>query len=278
MKLFIFYQSDSWLHRLNPLTKLAFAGLLMLMVTVIVDPITPFLAATLTLLAILALGRIRWRDLIGALAPFGVIAFGLFWTTTLFYAPGPTGHLRTVASLGPVMISDEAIAYGLAITFRILAVFVASLLFVLTTDPTDFVQSLIQVLRLNYRFGYGALAAYRFVPLFDSELSTIRAAHRIRGVGSGGGPLGWYREIVTMMVPLLAGGIRRAERVALAMDARGFGAAVGRTYYRQATLGRQDVVFGVGASLIIASSLLGLHQLGWLAQLVPPFLAAPRGG
>jgi energy-coupling factor transport system permease protein len=109
------------------------------------------------------------------------------------------------------------------------------------------------------------------VPLFDGQLASIRAAHRIRGVASGGGLVAQYRRFVGHMVPLLAGAIRHAERVALAMDARGFGAIGERTYYRRSVFGWRDAVFAGAAGVVLVALLLSLYAVGWLGQTIPPF-------
>ena len=59
------------------------------------------------------------------------------------------------------------------------------MLFVLTTDPVDFVLALIHQARLPYRIGYAAFVAYRFVPLVQAELDNIRAAHQILVLEAG---------------------------------------------------------------------------------------------
>jgi energy-coupling factor transport system permease protein len=273
LNLFQLYEGDSFLHGLNPLTKLGLAVVVMLVLTLVIDPITPLVVASETVLATWLLGRLRPTTYLRWLAPFVLVAIGVFWTTAAFYLPGPGAAPRVLTTIGPFGFSDQGVAYGLTIAFRILGVFAASLLFVLTTDPSDLVQALIQQWRVSYRFGYGALAAYRFVPLFESELATIRAAHRIRGVGGGGGPAARYHRFVGYLVPLLAGGVRKAERVALAMDARGFGAYPTRTFYRRSRFGRHDLAFAVGAGVVLAATLLGLARLGWLGQLIPPFVS-----
>jgi energy-coupling factor transport system permease protein len=265
----LFYETDSFLHRVNPLTKLLFVITVMVLLTVIVDPITPLAVTLLGLLALVLLGRIPLLQTIKTLRPFAIVAFGLFWTTALFYAsPG-----RTFAQWGPATLTVEGTAYGVAIMLRILAIFVVSLLFTLTTDPTAFLQALVQQAHISPRFGYGIIAAYRFVPLFDGELASIRAAHRIRGVPTSGGLVAQYRRLVSHMVPLLAGGIRHAERVALAMDARGFGAVAQRSYFRRSVFSWRDWVFAAGAGLVLVLLLSGLHAAGWLGETIPPFFA-----
>jgi energy-coupling factor transport system permease protein len=268
MRFQLFYETDSFLHRVNPLTKMVFTVLVMVILTLIVDPVTPIAVAVLGVAAIWLFGGVPLRQILRTLRPFVFVSFGLFWTTALFYAtPSPP-----IAQWGPLTLTEDGLAYGAAIMFRILAIFVVSLLFTLTTDPTRFLQALVQQARLSPRFGYGIIAAYRFVPLFDGELASIQAAHRIRGVASRGGVMAQYRRLVGHMVPLLAGGIRHAERVALAMDARGFGAVETRTYYRRSVFGWRDVAFAVGAGLILALLLAGFHFAGWLGEPIPPFL------
>lgn len=272
MKLFLYIEGASFLHRLNPLTKLVFVGSVMIALTLIVDPITPLIVAFLVLLTMIVLGRIPPGALLRTLRLFLVAAFGLFWTTAFFYAPAAGTAVHSLLRLGPAVLTDQGAAYGASITFRILAIFAASLLFTFTTDPTALLQALIQQWHLNHRFGYGVLAAYRFVPLFESQLAGIRAAHRVRGVPEGGGLTTRYRRLTGYLVPLLAGGVRQAERVAVAMDARGFGAYPTRTFYRRSAFQFGDLAFAGGAILVLAVTLLGLHALGWLGQMLPPFL------
>jgi energy-coupling factor transport system permease protein len=273
VRAFLEDERDSFLHRLNPLTKLAFAVVVILALTVVVDPVTPLVVTILLLLAVGLLGGARPGRLLRLYAPLWLLSIGLLWTTTVFYVADPGSHPRAIWVAGPLVVTDQGVAYALAIFFRIQGFLAASLLYVLTTDPTDFVQALIQKARLSYRFGYGAHAAYRFVPMFEGELATIRAAHRVRGVPEGGGPIARGRQYVGYLVPLLAGGIRKAERVALAMDARGFGAYPDRTFYRQSRFGLADLAFGVGAIAVLGGALVALDALGTLGQLVPPFVA-----
>ena len=93
----------------------------------------------------------------------------------------------------------------------------------LTTEPTRLVDALVQQARVPERFGYGALAAYQAIPRFAEDLTTLRQARRLRGLRGS-----WHPRI---LVGLLVLAIRHGDRVALAMDARGFGSGP-RTHYR----------------------------------------------
>ena len=111
-----------------------------------------------------------------------------------------------------------------------------------TTGP-DLVRATVQQLRVPYRIGYTALAAFRFVPRFGHELDVIRQAHRVRGAHGGRGPFAAVARWFGYLVPLMAGAIRHAERVALAMDARAFGAHPDRTERHIVPLRVRDTVF-----------------------------------
>jgi energy-coupling factor transport system permease protein len=205
------------------------------------EPITPALVVLLAMLSTRVLGRVPWSMLFRTLA-FGLLAsFGVFWTYTLFY--GGTGN--------PWL-------YGATMAARLLAILSASAMFVLTTDPSQFVRALIHQARVSPRIAYSVFAAYRFVPLLQVEFETIRAAHQMRGGVGGGGPFGRIREVVGYAIPLLASAVRKGERVALAMESRGFGAlpAQTRTYFRVTSVGRADFWFSAVCLLALGGLIL----------------------
>jgi energy-coupling factor transport system permease protein len=146
---------------------------------------------------------------------------------------------------------------GLATGLRLVAIVALALLAGLTTTGPDLARSLVQQLRVPYRVGYTAIAAFRFVPRFRHELDIIRQAHRVRGAHGRRGPFAAIARGVGYVVPLLAGAIRHAERVALAMDARAFGAFPDRTERHTVPLRARDVVF-VALFLAVSAALFWL--------------------
>ena len=180
MRIFLYRRGESFLHRLNPLSKLAINLLYVVLLSMIVDPVAPGLFAIVALIAIRALGGVSLK-LSVTFRPLLVVSFGTFWSTSLFFDASALDESHVAIRVGPELFTNEALGYGLTITLRLIAIFMSSMMFVLTTDPTEFIQSLIQQLRVSFRFGYGILAAYRFVPMLQSELANIRAAHKVRG-------------------------------------------------------------------------------------------------
>jgi len=260
MRQFVWHEADSYLHRLNPLTKLVLAMPVAALVSLIDEPVTPLVIAAVAAATTWRLGNVPLAGVLRPLAFALLLGFGMFWTGVLYYA-GPGSDGPSIVP-GPLHISEASLIYGLTMLSRTLAIFATSSLFVLTTNPVDFVIALIHQARLPVRVGYAVFAAYRFVPLVQEELDNIRAAHQVRGASTGRSVLARLRQILGYAIPLLAISVRRAERVALAMDSRGFGARPDRTYFRTTTVTRSDVVFAVGAVIALATIVALPRTLG----------------
>jgi energy-coupling factor transport system permease protein len=257
MRAFVWHEADSFLHRLNPLTKLALSIPVAILVSLIFEPFTPLAIAAVATLATWRLGNVPLATLVRSLVFALILGFGMFWTSVVYYAG--QGADEPSVMLGPVHLSEASLLYGLTTVTRLLAILATSSLFVFTTDPVDFVVALIHQGRLPVRVGYAVFAAYRFMPLIHEELDNIRAAHQVRGAAPGRGIVARVRQTLGYAIPLLAISVRRAERVALAMDSRGFGARVDRTYFRSTKLSRADLAFAVAAAVALALILAAPH-------------------
>ena len=247
MRLFLYQEHDSFLHRLNPLTKFAVNLPMWIVLSLVTDPVTPVVFVVIVTLALWWLGGISPLLQARLLWPFWALAFSMLISFAFFQEPTRPGY-EVLWQLGPLRITDEGLLVGLSTSLRILALFSLSLLFVMTTDPVAFIQSLVQKTGISYRFGYGVLAAYRFVPMLATEVDQIRAAHHVRGFSPGWGPAGVWERTRAYAIPLLASAIRRADRVALAMDSRAFGAVPERTYFREQRFTWADLVFAIGST------------------------------
>ncbi len=264
----LYLEGDSPLHRLNPAVKLGAFSVLMIAPALFLSPAAPAAFIGLSLLLGWGLGGISPAMMLRRLAPFLLLATGLVIFNTLLYG-GPRATL--LLRLGPVGIWAEALAVGASIGLRLLCFASFSALFVWTTDPTLLVASLMHQLRLPYRLAYAMFAAYRFLPLLRRELDNIRAAHRVRGAFVAGGPASWLERSRRYGIPLLANAIRQTERMAVAMDARGFSASMHRTSYFRPHVRAGDILFLGVACLATAAILFGLAQWGLLGG----FLAGP---
>lgn len=131
-----------------------------------------------------------------------------------------------LATLGPLTITSEGLRFGMTFALRITLIASASLFFVWTTDPKKVVMAAVYM-RVPYRIAYSLFVALRFVPVIENEAMVIREAQTIRGVEQVKGKIEAAKRYV---IPLLASSLQKSQRIAIAMEARGFGFAPTRTY------------------------------------------------
>ncbi len=164
--------------------------------------------------------------------------------------------------LGPVKITGPALWAAGTLWLRLLSFALLSLVFIKTTEPQHLILSLVHQLRLSYRVAYGTMVGYRMLPLFQADYQTIRAAQRVRGVREGRGLLHAWSRTRRYAIPLLTGAVRKAGRVAVAMDARAFGALPDRTYRERMMVRRSDWVFLAVVVAMVAAVVVGLWFAG----------------
>jgi energy-coupling factor transport system permease protein len=239
-------QLDSILGRTSPVLKLAIAVVWFVGLATTIRAAPPLVLALVAVGSGLTIGRIPAADMVRAVAPIWLAALGLAFFNTVFAAANGDPAAVTVGQLGPFRITQEALAAGLGLGLRLIAVGAVGAVFVLTTDSTRLADSLVQQAGLSPRFAYGALAAYQAVPRFGEDLTTLRQARRLRGLRGG-----WHPRL---LVGLLVLAIRHGDRVALAMDARAFDSGP-RSRYREVRWGPPDLAVGAGALIVLALDL-----------------------
>ncbi len=250
-----------FLYALNPLAKVAGFAPAMLLLVFVRDLATPaaflLLAYALILLGPRLTGRLLALLLLAV--PAGMLLIGVsfsVWVDTSLVADS-----TPLVRIGDWTLYSGALLLGFATALRLGAIVSLALVGGLTTSGPDLVRAAVQQLRVPYRIGYTALAAFRFVPRFGHELAVIRAAHRVRGYHGGRGPFARIARGWGYIVPLLAGAIRHAERVALAMDSRAFGAHPTRTERHLVPFRTRDTVFT--ATMLLVSAALFVAFFPW---------------
>jgi energy-coupling factor transport system permease protein len=234
--------------RAHPVAKLAISTVVSLALLLTVDGVTAATALALELLALpwcglgpRALARRGWVVAAGAV-PAGLV-------TTVYGVDAG----RVLAGIGPITITEGSFASGLSITLRVLALGLPGVVLLATTDPTDLADGLAQVLRLPAAFVLSALAAMRLFGVLAQEWQALALARRARGLGDDG-PVGRLRTLFGQVFALLVLALRRATVLATAMEARGFGAGVERTWARPSRLARADVLLIMGGVLLAAAA------------------------
>ena len=255
MRLFVPIEPDpaAPLARANPVAKLLAAAVLLVVLFVSLDGVT----AAIVLAALLALVPFTGVP-VGLLlrrAWLIVVAAATVVVVNVLFAAEQLGP--TAVAIGPIRIGAETLLNAIGLGVRLLAIALAGLLAVVTSEPVDIADSLVQQARLSPRFAIGVMAALRLLPLLASEWQTIGLARRARGVDAGRSPLAAVRLFAGRLLTLLVGAIRRASRLALAMEARGFGALSCRSVARPQRMRPSDWGWVVGA-LVVAAVAIGI--------------------
>jgi energy-coupling factor transport system permease protein len=224
------------LARANPVAKLAAATILMIGLFVASDALTPAIVLAGEAAAIPITG-LRWRDLLARGWP-------------LLLAAAAVGVLNTL--FAPERPAAESLGAGVGLGLRLLGIALAGLLALATTDPTDLCDALQQQLHLSPRFAVGTLAAVRLLPILATDLQTLALARRARGVDAGRSPVAAARIGFGILLALLVGAVRRATRLATAMEARGFGANDCRSVARPQWMRAADWAL-IAAALALAA-------------------------
>ncbi|MCF1765264.1 energy-coupling factor transporter transmembrane component T family protein [Corynebacterium argentoratense] len=148
-------------------------------------------------------------------------------------------------------VTDNSLMLAAAIMVRMLAVSLPVIIVARTLDSTRLGDGLAQVLHFPARFVIGAVSAVRMVGLFRRDWQALGRARRSRGLANDGRIF----RAFTMVFALLVLALRRADKLATAMDARGFGAPGKRTWARPSTVGMPDVAAVCVAIAVAAISI-----------------------
>jgi energy-coupling factor transport system permease protein len=250
----------SAVHRLNPVAKLAAALIAMVGLLLAGDVVTPTVVLVAELVLVAAAG-IGWRTLLLRTAPLLVGLFGLFLSTLLFTQESSG---TVLAEVGPIEVTSGGLAAAAAVSVRILAIALPGIVAFATTDPTELGDALVQHLHAPPRFTFGALAAFRLLPLLGDEWQLLSLARRARGIDAGRSPIGAIRLFASAVFGLLVAAIRKAVRLATAMEARGFGRRPDRTLARPSPLRPADGLFlAATVAVLVGANLISIALGTW---------------
>lgn len=225
---------QSLVHRLDPRSKLLAMFIYLLIVFWANNLLTNLLLAGVTLLMILT-SEVKLSFFFAGLKPmFGLILFTTVFQ--LFFTRGGT----VLLDWGLVKISDYSIGQAGMIFMRFVLITCVSTLLTLTTTPlslADAVESLLGPLKRFkvpvHEIGLILSLSLRFVPTLMDDATRIMNAQRARGVDFGEGNLMQrIRSTVPILIPLFASSFKRADALAIAMEARGYQGGHGRSKYR----------------------------------------------
>jgi energy-coupling factor transport system permease protein len=237
----------------NPVAKLLAALVLLTALFASLDGVTAAIILA-ALLGLVPFSGVAPGLLVQRTWLVGIAAVSIAVVNTLFAAEqsGPT-----VVAIGPIHIGAETLVDGIGLAVRLLAIVLAGILATVTSEPVEMADALIQQARFSPRFAIAVLASLRLLPLMAVEWQTIGIARRARGVEAGRSPIAAIGLFLGRLLALLVGTVRRASRLAIAMEARGFGALACRSVARPRHMRGSDWAW-IGGALVLAAAAVGI--------------------
>ncbi len=257
MNIFLYLDKDTWVHRLDPRTKLI--GVLILFLACLCFNHPLYMAGIsfgIFVLAISAKALLNfWR--VRFILILLIIFSAVLWP---FFVKGPT----LLCSLGPFQLSRESLLYGMAMGLR-LANFVAiGLILLSTTRNEEMTNGLIQ-LGFPYPIAFAISTALRLIPTFAGAGVTIIQAQMSRGLDlKSKNILRRVAQFIPQAVPLFIYAIRHTNLLAMALESKGFRPGAQRTFYYELHLRRIDyaVMALLGLLLLVMLILRLVFKLG----------------
>lgn len=249
---------DSPIHRLTGVTKLIF--FIFWSVTAMITYDTrSLLAMFLFSLVIFKISKVRFRDFSFVLY---LILFFLLLNHLAIFAFSPTEGVRIYGTrhdlfhiAGPYTVTAEQLFYQFNITLKYFTVIPMALLFLLTTDPSEFAASLNRI-GVSYKIAYAVSIAMRYIPDIQRDFQNISFAAQARGIDLSGKEKLRKRvkNVFAILTPLIFTSLERIETISAAMELRGFGHKRKRTWYSSRPFAKSDYAAIVLILVIMAAS------------------------
>ena len=225
-----YYPADSILHRLDPRVK--FIGTFLFLISLFVaDNFWGYLLATVFLAGIVGLSKVPVKFMLKGLKPLFLI-FLITLCFNLFLVPG-----RVIWEFGFLKLTYEGIRQAVKIGIRLIYLVIGSSVMTLTTTPNQLTDGLEKILKpLNkikvpvHEIAMMMSIALRFIPILMEETDKIMKAQIARGADfESGNLIQKAKNLIPLLVPLFISAFRRADDLAMAMEARCYHGGENRT-------------------------------------------------
>lgn len=256
-----YYPVDSWVHRLDPRTKILLT-IAMIVAVFVVKTMVGYGLILGFMYLVSRLSNIPFKMLMKGVKPLKVILI-LTFLLNLFFSTGTT----MLVEWGFLKISYEGLSQAIHYSLRLIFLVLGTSLMTLTTSPialSDGIEMLLSPLK-KFHFPAHELAmmmsiALRFIPTLMEEADKIMKAQMARGADfESGNLLARAKAMVPLLVPLFVSAFRRAGDLAMAMESRCYHGGENRTRLRVLKITKNDWYAAAGVAVLIAAILLESH-------------------
>lgn len=252
-----YYPGDSWIHKLDPRTKII-GTFVYLIALFLVKDFWGFLIAVAGISMVVAISRVPLSFILKGLKPVFIIILFTFFIN-MFMTKG-----EVLIGWKFLEITREGLYNAFFMGIRLVLLIIGSSILTLATKPiklTDGIESLLGPLK---RIGVPAhelammmTIALRFIPTLLEETDKIMKAQMARGADfESGNIFKRAKSLIPLLIPLFISAFRIAQDLAMAMEARCYSGGENRTRMTAMTYGKRDILATFGLIVFVATILL----------------------
>lgn len=250
-----YIKKDTLVHDLSGASKLIAFILLSIIVMTSFD--TRFLIFVMVLsLITMKVAKIKWEEisfLVKIVAVFSIINLLAIYIFEPEYGVKLYGT-RTILweGFGRYSLTAEQLFYELNVGLKYFSTIPLAIIFILTTDPSEFSSSLNRI-GLSYKISYAVALALRYIPDIQASYYDIRSASQARGIEMSR-KTSFVKRVKAssnIVLPLIFDSLERIETISQAMELRRFGKNKERTWYRAKPFKKSDIFVIIGVVLIV---------------------------
>ncbi|MDY3002054.1 MAG: energy-coupling factor transporter transmembrane component T [Romboutsia timonensis] len=254
-----YIKKDSPIHKLTGATKLI-CFLLWTIAAMITYDTRVLIGLFIAGIIVFKISKIKFEDVSFILY---FILFFLLLNALLIFVFSPYQGVEIYGSrtdlfhlIGPYTVTKEQLFYELNVILKYFATIPMALLFILTTDPSEFAASLNKI-GVSYKVAYTVSIALRYIPDVQRDYKDISFAQQARGIDlSSKEKLSKrIKNSAAILMPLIFSSLERIDKISLAMELRAFGNNKKRTWYNSRKFGKVDYISIVILLIIVAISI-----------------------
>ncbi|MGH3086320.1 MAG: energy-coupling factor transporter transmembrane component T family protein [Rubrobacteraceae bacterium] len=249
---YLYLDRGTFVHRLDPRTKMFLLLGMFVLAFLFVNPLYGFVVLAVVVgFGYLAKSLVNLKRIWFILLMIALVTIVL-WS---IFGSGQTPLF--------LFVESEALLYGIGTALRVDITIIAGMIFLSTTRNEEIATGLVK-LGAPYNFAFAVSTALRLVPTIIGTMTTISQAQRSRGLDlESGGFIQRVRKFVPLLVPVFVSTIRSTNIFSMALESKGFGASKERTYFLNLEMERKDALALMAfAALLTAAITLRIMGFG----------------
>ncbi|WP_042460268.1 energy-coupling factor transporter transmembrane component T family protein [Neobacillus dielmonensis] len=219
----LYVNRNSFVHDVDPITKLIYIAFAILVPIIVPSFTISFICVGISLV-LLAFAKVLRKTV-----PVFSFVFLVLITVVIIQGLFKPENETVLFQLGPITMYQEGLLFALTITLRVLTIVSAFMILVLTTKPSELVESLVRK-GMSPSIGYMIVSVFQIIPEMMAAVSTITDAQRARGMETEGSFFVRFKAFLPLMGPVVLGALINTKERAMALEVRGFNSQVQKTY------------------------------------------------